>query len=53
MIFDGEDSFTINKHSGEINYIEDDGHNFIVETWVVPPEEMRNIADDAVVVGQR
>ena len=44
VIFDGADSFMLNKHTGEINLIEDDGHNYILETWIIPPDEIDRVA---------
>jgi len=43
VIFDGEESYMINKGTGEINQIIDDGTNYILETWVVPPKEFKNM----------
>jgi len=43
VVFDGEESFMPNKGTGEINQIIDDGTNYILETWVVPPKDFRNM----------
>ena len=40
VIFDDEGSFAINKDTGEINVIEDDGTNFKMVQHVVPQEEV-------------
>ena len=39
-MFDGLESFMYNKHTGEVNAIEDDGFNYVQELWVIPPEEL-------------
>ena len=40
---DGEQSFMVNKHTGEVNAIDFDGKKFTMEMWVVPPDELHNI----------
>ena len=40
VVFDGPDSFTLSKFTGELNAIEDDGFNYIMESWICPPEEV-------------
>ena len=40
VVFDGPESFTLNKFTGELNAIEDDGYNYIMESWICPPEEV-------------
>ncbi len=40
VVFDGPDSFMVNKETGEVNIIEDDGENYNLNLWVVPPEEL-------------
>ena len=40
VVFDGEDSFTLNKVTGEVNYIRDDGTNFLMGVWVIPKDEV-------------
>ena len=37
---DGEDHLVINRLTGEINRLEDDGINYIQELWVVPPDQI-------------
>jgi len=43
VVFDGPESFMYNKHTGEVNAIEDDGANYIQEMWVIPPDEIGNM----------
>jgi hypothetical protein len=43
VVFDGPDSFMFNKHTGEMNKIEDDGFNYIQELWVIPPDELNMV----------
>jgi len=41
---DGKESFMIHKGTGEINRIDHDGRNFTQEMWVIPPDELANVA---------
>jgi len=41
---DGKESFMIHKGTGEVNRIDHDGRNFTQEMWVIPPEELANVA---------
>ena len=43
VVFDGPDSFMLNKLTGEANKIEDDGTSYVLETWVVPPDDYRKM----------
>jgi len=43
VVFDDEGCYTFNKLSGEVVPIEDNGMNFIMEEWVVPPNELSNV----------
>jgi hypothetical protein len=43
VVFDGPESFMYNKHTGEVNAIEDDGFNYVQELWVIPPDELHNV----------
>ena len=36
----------INRVTGEINHIEDDGYNHLQNLWVVPPDEIEQIQRD-------
>jgi hypothetical protein len=40
VVLDGPNSFVLNKFSGEINTMEDDGTNYLMDTWIIPPEEV-------------
>jgi hypothetical protein len=53
VVFDGPQSFTLNKFTGEVNAIEDDGMNYIMESWIVPPEELDNQMAAAGFPGQQ
>jgi hypothetical protein len=33
----------LNKMSGEVNRIDDDGRNYLMHMWVVPPEELTDV----------
>ena len=43
VIFDEEGCFSFNKLTGEVVPIEDNGMNFIMEEWVVPPNELSDV----------
>ena len=43
VVFDDEGCYTFNKLSGEVVPIEDNGMNFIMEEWVVPPNELSDV----------
>ncbi len=43
--WDGKNSFMVNKLTGEVNVIDNDGRNFTQELWVVPPEELAGVAE--------
>ena len=45
VVLNGPNSFVLNKISGEINVLEDDGINYLMDTWIIPPEEIENYAD--------
>ena len=39
-IFDGPDSFVLNKLTGEVTPIDDDGTSYNFDLWICPPEEV-------------
>ena len=43
--FDGEESFCINKLTGEVNHIRDDGINYLMGVWVIPKEEVEALGN--------
>ncbi len=47
VVFDEEGSFICNKNTGEYNRINDDGINYNMEVWVVPPETLNVIREQA------
>ena len=46
VILDKQNSFMINKISGEVNQIDHDGKNFTMDLWVVPPEDLAGIVKE-------
>ena len=47
VVVDDEGSFICNKNTGEYNQINDDGINYNMAVWVVPPEALNAIRDQA------
>jgi hypothetical protein len=45
VILDGANSFVLNKFTGEVNVLEDDGINYLMDTWIIPPEELPMYTD--------
>jgi hypothetical protein len=43
VVIDGEDSFVLNKMTGEVNAIEDDGTSYNFDMWICPPEELNEL----------
>ncbi len=43
VLFDGDNSFVLNKHKGEVNWIQDDGVNYLMEMWIVPKDEVNDL----------
>ena len=37
---DGDQSFMVNKLTGEVNQIDHNGKDFTMEMWVIPPDEL-------------
>ncbi len=52
VVFDGQDSFMVNKVSGEVNWIEDDGSNFTMTMWIVLPGEVNAVVEQLDFHGQ-
>ena len=52
VVFDGPDSFMVNKVSGEVNHIDDDGSNYTMTMWIVPPDELNSVVQTLVFHGQ-
>mgnify|MGYP005697206869 CR=1 FL=1 len=40
VVLDGPNSYALNKFTGEMNEIQDDGLNYTMESWICPPEEL-------------
>ena len=45
VALDGKNSFVLNKITGEVNCLEDDGVNYFMDMSIIPPEELPNYAD--------
>jgi hypothetical protein len=45
VVLDGPDSFVLNKVTGEVNCMEDDGSNYLLDTWIIPPEDLERYSD--------
>ena len=43
---EGDQHLIINRLTGEINQIEDDGYNYLQNLWVVPPDEIEQVQRD-------
>ena len=43
---EGDQHLIINRVTGEINTIEDDGYNYLQNLWVVPPDEIEQVQRD-------
>ena len=43
---EGDQHMVINRVTGEINLIEDDGYNYLQNLWVVPPDEIEQVQRD-------
>jgi len=41
VIFDEEGSYVFNKVTGELNHIVDDGINYSMKVWIVPPKQIQ------------
>ena len=40
---DGEQHMIINRLTGEVNMIDDDGLNYIQELWFIPPDKVGQV----------
>ena len=40
IVFDEEASYAINKQTGERNWIHDDGTNYTMKQWIIPPDKI-------------
>jgi hypothetical protein len=45
VVFDNGGSFVFNKVSGELNAIRDDGTNYLMKQWVIPPDQIQGAMD--------
>ncbi len=43
VVFDESGSYIHNKATGEVNWIVDDGVNYTMEAWVVPPKQVQSV----------
>ena len=39
-VFDEEASYAISKQTGECNWIHDDGTNYTMKQWIIPPDKI-------------
>ena len=44
---DGEESFMVNKETGEYNQIDFNGKDFTMEMWVIPLEELQSLVTNS------
>ena len=42
----GMGSYLINKTTGEINMIRDDGKDYVMRRWIVPPGMVQNVMNE-------
>ena len=49
VVFDDQGSYVCSKHSGELNAIVDDGINYSMPLWVVPPACIRALREQVAV----
>jgi hypothetical protein len=47
VVFDESGSYIHNKSTGEVNWIVDDGVNYTMEVWIVPPGQLQAVAAEA------
>ncbi len=47
VVFDDQGCFIVNKDSGEFNAIVDDGINYTMPLWVVPPACIKALREQA------
>ena len=47
VVFDDQGCFIVNKDSGEVNAIVDDGINYTMPLWVVPPACIKALREQA------
>jgi len=45
VVFDDAGSYIHNKNTGEVNWIVDDGINYTMEVWIVPPAQLQAVAE--------
>ena len=43
---DGDQHLIVNRLTGEVNQIGDDGMNYLQSLWVVPPDEIEQVQRD-------
>ena len=40
VVFDEDGSYAVNKITGEVNYITDDGSTYVMRHWIIPPDQI-------------
>ena len=43
VVFDEEGSYAFNKKTGECNWFHDDGVNYIMKQWIIPPDKIGEV----------
>ena len=43
----GDESFSVNMVTGEVNRIVDNGKNFVMRAWIIPPDEVAGVVSEA------
>ncbi len=43
----GDESFSVNMVTGEVNRIIDNGKNFVMKAWIIPPDEVAGVVGEA------
>ena len=49
---DGHDHLIINKLTGEVNLMRDDGVNYLQDLIIVPPDQVDNVAQELAAIQQ-
>ena len=47
VVFDEDGSHAVNKVTGEVNWITDDGSNCTMKHWIIPPDQVIDVMEAA------
>ena len=47
VVFDDEGSFVMNKASGEVNWLREENGNYMLDTWIMPPDAYSGLLRDS------